>query len=358
MKTVVGIFSDAGEARRAFDELVRSGFGQADISVVTGLATQNAMNLELRPMDTADTGRVAGRGPFADAMWTNRAPGLSGLLTNYGFSPELVDHYTRAVRQGETLESLVVEDKDADRAVSIMTRHAALYGGDQGAGAREDLSAKKVGIGAAAAGVAARRSHFDGEPEQGERTIPILREEIRVGKRDVERAHVHVGVHVAERPINEKVSLREEHVEIERRATNRTPRADEISFKDAALDITEYGEEPVICKEVKVVEEVVVKKTLGGRDEAIRDTVRNTYVDVAEDRFDKSLYQKHFASLGAKGKFEEHVPAYELGHSLRGAGSRWEDIETKARSDWESKRPGTWETVKESVRHAFSRGRS
>jgi stress response protein YsnF len=342
MKTVVGVFTDANEARQSFNELVRSGFGQADISVVTPLDMQGALNLDFRPMDTADIGRVAARGPFADAI-TSTQRGLGRLLRAHGFSPELADHYARAVRQGETLESLVVDDTDADRAVSIMTRHAARFGEPESMGAMggaEKLESKTT----------------NGNPTPGTiATIPILREELRVGKREVERAHVRVGVHVAERPIDEKVRLREEHVEIERIATNRAPRPEEMSFKNADLDIVEYGEEPVVEKDVRVVEEVIVKKTLGGREETIRDTARNTYIDVAEDRFDRSLYQKHFESLGSKGRFEEHLPAYELGHSLRGKGGRWEEIEQKAKTSWEAKRPGTWDSVKDSVKHAFSR---
>jgi uncharacterized protein (TIGR02271 family) len=331
MKTVVGVFDDASEARMTFDELVRSGFGQSNISVVTGHATGAGMNLGLRAMDTSDVGRLSGRGPLADAMSGASRLGLSGHLREYGFSKELADHYARAVRDGETLESLMVDDADAERAVSIMKRHAARMGEPE-------------------------RRTTDGASElEGERMIPILREEIHVGKRAVERGHVHVGVHVTERPVTETVSLREEHVEIERRPTNRMPRADEPGFQDAELDITEYGEEPIIAKEVKVVEEVVVKRRRSDHEEVIRDTVRQSSVDVADDRFDRGFYQKHFESLGSKGKLDEQLPAYELGHRLRGG--KWEEMEPKAKAAWESKRPGTWESVKEAVKYAATRRR-
>jgi hypothetical protein len=77
---------------------------------------------------------------------------------------------------------------------------------------------------------------------------------------------------------------------------------------------------------------------------------------VTEDRFEPGLFRKHFDSLGLKGKFEEHLPAYELGHTLRGSGGkRWEEVEPMAKARWEAKRPGTWDKIKDSVKYSFSR---
>jgi hypothetical protein len=128
MKTVIGAFDDANEARLTFDELVRTGFGQSDISVVARPAALGKVNLDLRPMDTADMGRLAGRGPILEvhrSLAHRPEHGFGGLLRASGFSPAVAEHYARAVAQGKTLESLVVDDADADRAVSIMSLHAA-----------------------------------------------------------------------------------------------------------------------------------------------------------------------------------------------------------------------------------------
>jgi hypothetical protein len=81
----------------------------------------------------------------------------------------------------------------------------------------------------------------------------------------------------------------------------------------------------------------------------------NLFDEIAADR---QAYRAHFESRRSGGRFEDELPGYEFGRSLRGTGSRWEDIEPTARSRWEASRPGTWERFKESIRYAFSRPRS
>ena len=68
MKTVVGMFSDANEAQRTLDELVTSGFGLPNISVVTSPGMRGGMRLELMALDASDAGRISARGPLADSM--------------------------------------------------------------------------------------------------------------------------------------------------------------------------------------------------------------------------------------------------------------------------------------------------
>jgi stress response protein YsnF len=406
MKTVVGVFRDANEAQTTLDELVQSGFGLADISIATGPGMRGALRIGLSSLDAIDTGRISVRGPLADALAKQAAPALSASLRSFGLPSDLADHYTRAVKQGEALESLVVDDSDADRAAAIMERHAALHGDAARATATQTaathMTHKAPIAGAAAMGAAAGITetaknavaaagskasdatmritgkgeqtasasgtgapvHRTGAPghfetrDDDEPRIPMLREEIHVGKREVERAHVHVAVRVAETPVSEHIMLREQRVEVERRPANRTLRPDEAAFAAQEFDITEYGEEPVVSKEVRVVEEVVLHTRVDGRDQVINDKIRNTYVEVAEDKFDRTFYQKHFDTLGTKGRFEEHLPAYELGESLRGQGiGSWDEAEASARAKWEATRPGTWDRVKDSVKYAWSRGR-
>lgn len=387
MKTVVGMFNTVGEAQRTIDELIQLGFGPKDISVVTNLSAQRAMGgrLSLAPIESVDVGRIAACGPIADTMKqsTGGGNGLTGTLQYFGLTPKLAEHYARGVQHGETLESLTVEDKDADRVVAIMEKHARL---------EHEASAKAAvpvaGAGAAAAAGTIRETEIRKEiPKQAapiqqpvradvgntnvgkghvfgteeERRIPIMREELRVGKREVERGGVHVSVHVKETPVNERINLREEHVEIERRAVDRAPRNGESFFRGEEMDFSEYGEEAVVEKGVRVVEEVIVHKRTTGHDEVVTDTLRATEVDIDHLRdFDRGGYQKHFQGLNLKdSKFEDYLPAYELGHRLRAnKATRWEDIEPQARTNWETSRPGTWERFKESIRYAWDRARN
>ncbi|AKU95944.1 Tenebrin [Labilithrix luteola] len=387
MKTVVGMFNTVGEAQRTIDELIQLGFGPKDISVVTNLSAQRAMGgrLSLAPIESLDVGRVAACGPIADTMKqsTGGGNGLTGTLQYFGLTPKLAEHYARGVQHGETLESLTVEDKDADRVVAIMEKHARL----------EHEASLKAGApiagaaAAAAAGIArevetrkempkqaapmreplrtdvitniAGKEHLFGKDE--ERHIPIMREELRVGKREVERGGVHVSVHVKETPVNERINLREEHVEIERRAVDRAPRNGESVFRGEEMEFSEYGEEAVVEKGVRVVEEVIVHKRTTGHDEVVTDTLRATEVDIDHMRdFDRGGYKKHFDSLNLKGStFDEYLPAYELGHRLRASkASRWEEIESQAKTNWENARPGTWDRFKDTIRYAWARARN
>jgi stress response protein YsnF len=50
-----------------------------------------------------------------------------------------------------------------------------------------------------------------------EEHIPLVEEELRVGKREVNRGGARVRSYVREVPVHEQVSLREEHVDVERR---------------------------------------------------------------------------------------------------------------------------------------------
>lgn len=113
-----------------------------------------------------------------------------------------------------------------------------------------------------------------------EERIPVVEEELAVGKRMVERGHVRVRSRVVEKPVSEQVRLREERVDVERRPVN-APVADaDRLLRDRDVEFTERGEEAVIGKRARVTEEVIVHKDVGERTENVQDTVRHTQVDV------------------------------------------------------------------------------
>ena len=67
---------------------------------------------------------------------------------------------------------------------------------------------------------------------------------------------------------------------IERRQPSRSGLAGDQPFDDKIVEVTETREEPVVSKEVRAGEEVVVRKEQKDRIETIRDSVRETKVDV------------------------------------------------------------------------------
>ena len=111
-------------------------------------------------------------------------------------------------------------------------------------------------------------------------TIPVIEEELSVGKRSVDAGGVRVFRKVVEIPVEEKISLREEHVNVTRRAVDRPATEADFAQGDRTLELSETAEEAVIGKNARVVEELVVGKNTTERTEHIHDTVRRTEVEV------------------------------------------------------------------------------
>lgn len=123
------------------------------------------------------------------------------------------------------------------------------------------------------------------EIKEGETRVPIVQEELHVGKREVERGGAQLKTRIEERPVEEQVKLREERTYVERRPVDRpaTPADIDKSMQEGRIEVTERSEVPVVKKEARVVEEVVVGKETTERTEKIRDTVRRTDVEVQQD---------------------------------------------------------------------------
>ncbi|OYV41878.1 MAG: hypothetical protein B7Z80_00060 [Rhodospirillales bacterium 20-64-7] len=116
-----------------------------------------------------------------------------------------------------------------------------------------------------------------------EERIPLVEEKLRVGKRQVVQGRVRIRSYVVETPVNETVHLRDERVEVERRPVDRPLTANEADpFREREMEATETREEPIISKDTRVREELVLHKSVSERDETVRDTVRRT--EVREDR--------------------------------------------------------------------------
>lgn len=118
-----------------------------------------------------------------------------------------------------------------------------------------------------------------------EARIPIVEEEIRVGKREVETGGVRVRSHVVEEPVHEEVRLRDEQVEIERRPVEDGRFKPEFApnlMRDREVEMREVDEEAVVQKQAVVKEELILRKSAHERVEDIDTTVRRTEVDVEE----------------------------------------------------------------------------
>jgi len=117
----------------------------------------------------------------------------------------------------------------------------------------------------------------------GEVAIPIVEEELLVGKRAVESGGVQVTTRVEEVPVTEQVTLRDETIAIERRPVDRpVADADLAAVQEGSFEIRERDEQAIVEKQARIVEEVVINKDVTERTETIQDTVRRTDVDIEE----------------------------------------------------------------------------
>ena len=113
------------------------------------------------------------------------------------------------------------------------------------------------------------------------KTIPIIEEDVKVGKKKVATGGVRIRSRIVEKPIEENLRLREEHVHVERNKVDRPATEEELrNFKTGTIEVIEHGEIPDVQKTSNVVEEVSLGKEVKHRDEVVRDTVRKTEVDV------------------------------------------------------------------------------
>ncbi len=197
--------------------------------------------------------------------------------------------YEEGMRAGDALEIAHTDDDRAEMAREIMNRHGALDIHDAFAQRGSSLDAVPIAAAAVAAAPVTERR----ESTAGEVVVPVVEEELAVGKRQIQRGGVRVFQRVEERPVSETVTLHDETVSVERHAVNRAVVDPGTAFAQTAdVVLTETHEVPVVTKDARVVEEVVVGKTETDRVETVRDTVRRTDVeveDIASDATNKRI---------------------------------------------------------------------
>ncbi|HYO78737.1 MAG TPA: YsnF/AvaK domain-containing protein [Thermoanaerobaculia bacterium] len=216
-----------------------------------------------------------------------------------------------------------------------------------------------------------------GRTRDQEASIPVVEEELAVGKRTVETGGVRVHKEVTETPVHETVSLHEEHVTVERRPVNREVQPGDMhAFENSTIEMREMSEEAVVEKRARVVEEVVVGKEARERTEQITDTVRRSDVKVepivdlnrttssssSMRTFDtiegscRTHYNQNFANSGWDYD-SGYSHAYRYGYDLAGSGGDWSTVETDVQSKWEMRNKGTWERFKDAIRYGYDQGR-
>jgi stress response protein YsnF len=326
-KTIVGIFDEPSEAAAVVQELVQEGISRNHISLITSHGDEDRASFTRD--DTTDAsatddggsnvltgagigavlggiggllvglavlpipglGPVIAAGPIATTLAGlgigAATGGMVGALTNLGVPEEHAQHYAEAVRRGGTLVTVNADDAMASRVQDLMNRHHAVDVNQRAAywrqGGWTGYDAKAPAYTADQA-ARERMAYTNRDLNQGQVAIPVIEEQIAVGKREVQSGGVvRVSNRVVERPVEESVRLREERVNVERRAVDRpASAADESAFREGTLEFKETVEEPVVSKTARVVEEVIINKDVEERTEKVQDTVKRTEVEVQQ----------------------------------------------------------------------------
>ncbi len=222
-------------------------------------------------------------GARGEVYGSSRTGELAALLIPRDDAAALHEHVRRS---GAVLHAEVPDDRFEAAADALEAAGAANPDEREAAWRREGWT------GAAAAATASHRQNdFGTSPAAaakgtggGEERIPVVEERLRVGKRETAHGRVRIRSYVVEAPVQEQVTLREEHVRVERRPADRPVAAGDDAFRERTVEATESAEEAVVSKEARVTEEVVVRKHSEERTETVSDTVRRTEVEVEDGR--------------------------------------------------------------------------
>lgn len=276
--TVVGVFDNGTMAKAVVNDLVDNGFDRDDIQVQ---ASSESGNYDSdRDRDSGkEEGGIAG---FFSSLFGMDEPSRE---TNY---------YGEAVRRGNTLVTVDVDDQDMIQcATDIMERHGAVdideraseWGLTDSVTDADTYTSRSTGT-TGRSGLTIDDSTdstaLSGRDRDGnDKVLEVMQEDLHVGKRQVQGGKVRVYSRVTETPIEQDIQLRQEHINVERRPVDRPISTDEVrAFEDQTIEMSEMSEEAVVAKRARVVEEVVISKDMEDRTETVRDTVRRTDVDV------------------------------------------------------------------------------
>ena len=268
--SVSAMFDTNADAQNAVSRLETLGISRTQIRTVEGAA----QSTEQRASTTDDKGFWDSLGDFffPDEDRYTYAEGLSRggvLVTVTGLTAA---HYDQ-----------VLDILDDEGTVDLAEREESWR--SEGWGGYE-VSPHVTGARTVGSAVGADGSYADTSSKTDDESIPIVEEQLRVGKRDTSHGRVRVRAYTVEEPVSETVNLREDRVELERRPVDRAVTDVDTAFQDRTVEAEEFVEEAVVSKEARVVEEVSLRKTSDTRQETVTDSVRHTEVEIDDERSD------------------------------------------------------------------------
>ena len=255
--TVVGLFENKEKAELAALNLREEGFDgdYVDVSSYRNEGEYTEQNYEYHE-DEKTSG-------FWD--W---------LFGNDGIDEEDKHRYSRVGSRSAIVSVYVPEHVQAERVASLLDTYGAIDVNEK----NEELRGTEVNYSSANP----RRLPEDANSDV---SMEVIKEDIAVGKREVEKGSIQLRSRIINKPVQEKIRLRDERVYITRKPVDKSVDAEVIgqtAFDDKTIEMTAYAEEAVVEKSAKVVEEITVNKDVTEHEEVIRDTVRETEVEIVD----------------------------------------------------------------------------
>jgi uncharacterized protein (TIGR02271 family) len=249
---IVTLFDSAEHADAARANLKHAGFLESDISTVSANSLPRS----------------------GTAL---REPGLWQRLFGRGIEEHEASVYAKAVESGGVVLTLRAAQEDIPKAMGILNQHNVI-----------DVKDRAIDTGV---------SRAQGTPLGGPGPVPVpakpitadlgkqqvmrlAEEHLEVGKRLVEGGTTRIRRFVTQQQVEQKVALHDEHAEVIRRAVEDPSYVKDVDWSDQTVEIRETAEEPIVSKNARVAEEIVIGKTGSDRVETIRDTVRKQQAQV------------------------------------------------------------------------------
>ena len=372
--TVIAAFRNSADAQAAAQDLQAAGVNRGDIYLESSGSS-------------ASSGTSTSTTNYGSRTAGNEG-GITGWFKSLFGAEDDTDRagYEQAYSSGSYLLSVDASENQLSQIEDILNRHSPLnihtddaYPGGSTTGASGYATTGTAAGVVGTTGMGTSQTTGMGTSQMNttanaSESIPVVEEQLQVGKRRVLRGGIRVYSRVVEQPVEESIQLQEERVRVDRRPVDRAATdADFTAGREQVIEVEEYAEQPVVAKQARVVEEVYVGKDVSQRSETVRDTVRHTEVEVEQLQgttgmttgaaFDDTVFRTDFQTRygsTAGASYDTYSPAYRYGYDMasdpRYKGKSFSDVESTLRSDYGSRYPGgTWDKMKDAIRYGWDK---
>ena len=256
-QTVIGVFATKDQAQNAVQALQSAGYDSASIDFMSDDSYRDA------------------------SMRTKRDDSQKGFFASLFSDDDDYDYNNlhQTARRGNVVTVHTNDMTSAERAADILDQYGAINADE----ASTKLQTASVTDDHTLDAVSSDLTYADNYTDtyDASQTIDVVKEDVAIGKREVNTGGVRVRSRIISRPVEETVRLREEHVFVTRTPVNKPVDANTLdAFQEKTISLTETAEQAVVQKTARVVEQVQVGKEATEHVETIHETVRETDVDV------------------------------------------------------------------------------